>query len=68
MINKSIIERLDAIPLTDLFRYYKIDWQEGRNFKCPFPAHGASGATPSGRYYKETNSYILIIHLVLGII
>lgn len=55
-MQKSIIEKLEAIPLPELFKYYKIDWQEGRNFKCPFPAHGATGATPSFRYYKNTNS------------
>lgn len=55
-MHRSVIEKLDAIPLTDLFRLYKIDWQEGRNFKCPFPNHGATGNTPSFRFYKDTNS------------
>lgn len=56
-MRKSIIEKLDAIPMPELFKYYNVDWVEGRNFKCPFPNHGATGNTPSGRYYPSTNSF-----------
>ena len=56
-MHRSIIEKLDAIPITELFKYYNVEWEEGRNFRCPFPAHGATGNTPSGRLYLETNSY-----------
>ena len=56
-VNPTIVDRLDAIPMPDIFAHYNIAWEEGRNFRCPFPAHGATGNTPSGRYYKDTNSY-----------
>ena len=55
-MQRAITEKLDAIPITDLFEYYHVPWQEGRNFRCPFPNHMATGATPSFRYYKDTNS------------
>jgi len=55
-MHRSIIEKLDIIPLPELFNYYHVDWVEGRNFRCPFPTHGATGTTPSFRYYPETNS------------
>lgn len=55
-MNRSVIEKLDAVPMKELLKHYKIDWQEGRNFKCPFPNHGATGATPSFRLY-DTNSF-----------
>lgn len=56
-MDKTIVTRLNEIPMPELFERYHISWQEGRNFKCPFPAHSATGRTPSGRYYGLTNSY-----------
>lgn len=56
-MNKATIEKLSEISMQDLFQRYGIQWEDGRNFKCPFPAHGASGKTPSGRFYPKTNSY-----------
>ena len=55
-MNKALIERLDNIPITELFKRYDIQWEDGRNFRCPFPQHQASGRTPSARYYPKTNS------------
>ena len=41
-MNKAMIEKLNNIPLVELFNRYHIEWQEGRNFRCPFPNHGAT--------------------------
>lgn len=56
-MNKRLIEQLNEIPMIDVFAKYDVKWEKGRNFRCPFPAHGATGKTPSGRYYENTNSY-----------
>lgn len=56
-MHSGFIDKLNSISMEKIFSLYGVEWQEGRNFKCPFPSHGASGATPSGRYYPNTNSY-----------
>ena len=56
-MNKATIEKINNISMVELFKRYNIYWEEGRNFRCPFPRHGASGKTPSGRFYPNTNSY-----------
>lgn len=42
VITKSLINKLNAIPMPELFSRYHVEWEEGRNFRCPFPAHGAT--------------------------
>lgn len=54
-MNKAIIERLQSIPLPELFERYHIRWEMGRNFKRPW-GNTATGRTPSCRYYPQTNS------------
>ena len=34
-MRQSVIEQLEAIPITDLFKRYHVEWEEGRNFRCP---------------------------------
>lgn len=56
-MNNGYINKLNSIPMEKIFSLYGVEWEEGRNFKCPFPSHGATGATPSGHFYPRTNSY-----------
>ena len=55
MINKSIIERLDAIPMHEIFKLYGVPYIEGKNIRCPFPNHMATGKTPSFRVYNDAS-------------
>ena len=55
MINRNIIEKLNAIPMHELFKLYGLEFEEGRNVRCPFPAHGATGNTPSFRVYHDSS-------------
>lgn len=36
MLSKVTIERLQSIPMPELFERYHIAWEEGRNFKRPW--------------------------------
>lgn len=51
--------RLNSLPMEKLFDFYHLDYileGRGRNVRCPFPAHGATGKTPSFRWYPNDNS------------
>lgn len=52
-MRKSVIEQLENIPMHEVLKKYHLPYVEGRNMRCPFPAHGATGATPSFRVYDD---------------
>lgn len=65
MINKEknftfdTFTKLNSLPMEKLFEFYHLDYileGQGRNVRCPFPAHGATGKTPSFRWYPNDNS------------
>jgi hypothetical protein len=46
------------LDMLEVFKYFKIDFPDHvSHIKCPFPAHGATGNTPSFSFYKDTNSF-----------
>jgi len=55
---KRKLSATKAIELKKVFAHFGVDIQEGAShIKCPFEAHMASGATPSFKFYEETNSF-----------
>jgi DNA primase len=54
----ALVTAVKAIPISDVLRKYGAKPSDiDRHIKCPIPAHGASGATPSFKVYSDTNSY-----------
>lgn len=58
MPSKALINSLNEIPMTSILELFKVDYEEGRNFKCCYTSvhPGATGKTPSMRFYPKTNS------------
>ena len=52
----AIVKQLDLI---EVMAGFKIIFRKGSNqhIRCPFPAHQATGITPSFSVYEETNSF-----------
>lgn len=57
-MNQQTVALCKKISLEQVFKHFNIEYPNGvGHIKCPFPAHNATGQTPSFKFYDESNSF-----------